>query len=128
MILKSLKHTIRKAKSQIREKQKEKTRSSKWGDLRDEFVASNAECAACGTKNHLQVHHVKPFHDFPELELDVNNLITLCMDVNECHINIGHGDSFRFSNPNVREDAEKFRTSTEADRKLIAESAKKNRV
>ena len=45
----------------------------------------------------------------PELELDPNNLITLCMGENSCHLDIGHGGSFRAYNQDVLDDAEKFR-------------------
>jgi hypothetical protein len=76
----------------------------------------------------MQVHHVKPFHLHPELELEESNLISLCMGDNECHLFIGHGDSFKCYNPNVREDAAKFMTSSAKERKLIVEAAKKNRL
>jgi hypothetical protein len=76
----------------------------------------------------LQVHHVKPFHLLPELELDESNLISLCMGPNECHLFIGHGDSFRCYNPNVREDAEKFMKASFDDRKKIIGEARKARL
>ena len=53
----------------------------------------------------MNVHHKKPFHLFPELELESTNLITLCMDGDkDCHIKLGHGGSFKAYNPNVEED------------------------
>lgn len=55
-----------------------KKRSSKWDKVRDDFIKLNPSCAVCGSTKNLQVHHKKPFHLFPELELDVNNLVTLC--------------------------------------------------
>jgi 5-methylcytosine-specific restriction endonuclease McrA len=53
----------------------------------------------------LNVHHKKPFHLFPQLELEPTNLITLCMESGkDCHIKLGHGDNFKAYNPNVEED------------------------
>ena len=42
---------------------------------------------------------------FPQLELDPNNLITLCMGKLECHLQLGHLGNFKFYNPNIRKDA-----------------------
>ena len=127
-MIKKIKHAIRKKQSEIREARKSRTRSPEWSKVREVFLDDNPFCAACGSHADLQVHHVKPFHLHPELELDPTNLITLCMDVNDCHINIGHGDSFKAYNPNVREDAGKFLSATDAVRKTITEAAKKNRL
>ena len=63
-------------------------------------------CRGCGTKKHLQVHHKKPFHLHPELELDPKNLITLCMDVWRCHIELGHSGDWKAYNPHVEDDAD----------------------
>jgi hypothetical protein len=62
-------------------------------------------CAGCGSQKHLQGHHIKPYNKFPNLAANPLNFITLCMDTNECHIRIGHGDSFRCYNPHVVADA-----------------------
>ncbi len=53
----------------------------------------------------MNVHHMKPFHLDPPLELDPTNLISLCMGKFECHIRIGHGDDFKAYNPSVQVDA-----------------------
>jgi 5-methylcytosine-specific restriction endonuclease McrA len=82
-----------------------KRRSSKWDDVRDAFLIANPSCAGCGTLVKLEVHHIVPFHVDPSKELNTDNLITLCEDVEKCHIRIGHLGSFRKANPNVREDA-----------------------
>lgn len=77
-------------------------RSPEWQRLRNDFVKVNNTCSACGTKNNLEVHHVLPFHINPELELDWNNLITLCDD---CHWLFGHCKlNWKCYNPNVTED------------------------
>ena len=83
-------------------------RSSKWPALQRKFKKENPTCAACGSTKQLNVHHKKPFHLHPELELEPTNLITLCMDpANECHIKLGHGDNFKAYNPDVTEDVAK---------------------
>ena len=103
-------------------------RSPKWPGVEKLHLKFHPICEACGSSKNLNVHHKKPFHLFPEHELDMNNLITLCMDVEkECHIKIGHGDNFKDYNPDVEVDSEKVR----ADISLfesVAEEAKKKRL
>lgn len=82
------------------------SRSSGWNDLRKRFIEENPACAMCGGKKRLQVHHIYPFHIFPEFELDWNNLITLC---GHCHLEFGHLGSFRSYNISIKEDAEYWR-------------------
>lgn len=67
-------------------------RSSQWRSVRDNFVKKNSSCACCGSKKMLNVHHIRPFHKEPKLELDESNLITLCeggLGMN-CHLWVGH--------------------------------------
>jgi 5-methylcytosine-specific restriction endonuclease McrA len=82
-----------------------KKRSSKWPKVRAEWLSKNGTCAACGQSDHLQVHHIKPFHIDRSLELEESNFITLCEDEYDCHRVIGHLGNFRKENPNVIEDA-----------------------
>lgn len=84
-------------------------RSSKWQTVRKNFLELHKTCAACGAEINLQVHHKKPFHMHPELELDDNNLITLCEEKGEsgCHLKIGHLGDWKSFNPNVEKDARK---------------------
>ena len=84
-------------------------RSGHWPTVEKHFKESHPVCAVCGGTDRLQVHHQKPFHLDPALELDVNNLITLCMGEKECHLQIGHGDDFKAYNPEVATDAETLR-------------------
>lgn len=78
------------------------TRSPKWSNTRKKHLENNPKCAACGSSKKLEVHHIKPVHLFPELELDPTNLITLCAD--PCHIIFGHLMNFKSWNKEVIED------------------------
>ena len=86
-------------------------RSSQWPHVRVEHLTRWPTCAACGSIEALNVHHVEPFHAEPELELEPTNLITLCR---RHHFEIGHDPdgpwapgrpSWSRSNPRVRIDA-----------------------
>lgn len=81
-------------------------RSSKWGKVRKAHLAQHSVCAACGSRQELQVHHVKPYHLFPDLELDPGNLITLCqMPSRLCHFIFGHHYNWTLYNHDVRTEA-----------------------
>lgn len=121
MILKNLKDAIQ-GKASLGT-----TRSNHWPTVRKHFlqVEGNNKCAACGSVKKLEVHHVAPFHLHPELELDPNNLITLCesKDVNNiiCHLHYGHDDNYKNINPNVVKDAAvSLQLITEATKKLTS--------
>jgi hypothetical protein len=82
-----------------------KPRSPEWPKVEKAYRKLNPVCECCGSKTKLNVHHKKPFHLYPALELDTTNLITLCMDPSkECHLKIGHGDDFKDYNPNIMVD------------------------
>jgi len=123
----SIKSHIRYFKSLIREKSKDLTRSGHWPSVRKHHLESCPRCAACGSDKRLQVHHIKPFHLHPELELNDKNLITLCMGSNECHLLIGHGDDYKCYNPNVESDAQAC-LADPMKRQALAERAKQNRL
>ena len=68
----------------------EGTRSGSWHYVSSSFLA-NKKCAVCGGTADLQAHHKKPFHKYPELELEVKNLIPLCgYKGKNCHFIFGH--------------------------------------
>jgi len=89
-------HYVNVIKSVYRDVGIPNKRSHLWPRLEKKFLLNNPQCAFCGSIKKLHVHHKKPFHLYPELELDENNLITLCMDTNECHLKIGHGNNFKY--------------------------------
>jgi len=85
-------------------------RSGKWPKIRNEFVEEHPCCAACGSSKMLNVHHIEPFSDNPERELDKNNLICLCFS---CHFIFGHLKSWTSHNPNVVHDSNWYKTKME---------------
>jgi 5-methylcytosine-specific restriction protein A len=102
-------------------------RSPKWPKVEEDFRAAHPQCECCGTRQGLQVHHIKPFHLDPVLELDETNLITLCMSENECHLRVGHGDDFKAYNPNVVQDIQEVHAG-KYTLLTVTERAKTNRV
>ena len=88
-------------------------RSGRWATVRRQHLEREPTCVACGRSKDLEVHHIQPYHERPELELDPENLVTLCAD--PCHLVFGHLLNFRTrSNPQVREDAAGYRRRIEA--------------
>jgi hypothetical protein len=87
----------------------EKPRSPEWPKVREEWLKDHPTCAACGARAKLQVHHLRPFHLFPALELDPSNFLTLCeQEGSDHHLEIGHNGDFQKYNENAVEDAEKM--------------------
>ncbi|WP_019573376.1 HNH endonuclease [Curvibacter lanceolatus] len=83
-------------------------RSSHWPTVRKQHLAMNPVCAVCGGTEKLDVHHIRPFHLHPDLELNPDNLITLCEALKggaNCHLLFGHLGNFKSFNTQVREDA-----------------------
>lgn len=81
-------------------------RSRDWPAVRDEHLRTQPECQACGRRDDLEVHHKRPVHLAPALELDRLNLVTLCRD---CHFTFGHCRDWRAYNPRVDLDCENAR-------------------
>jgi hypothetical protein len=77
-------------------------RSGRWPSVRKAYLAQHPTCEACGASGLMHVHHVLPVHLYPDRELDLDNLITLCQ---RCHFELGHLGNYRSFNPHVREDA-----------------------
>lgn len=93
-------------------------RSPQWPAVRAAHIRKYPRCEACGTLEFVEVHHVKSFHEHPDLELEPSNLISLCRGKANHHFKIGHDPdglggpkppNWSDSNPNVRRDAAEFR-------------------
>jgi len=81
-------------------------RSPHWSTVRKAHLEKFPTCAVCGGSVKVQVHHKKPFHLHPDLELDPLNLVTLCeAPGHNCHLVFGHLLNFRSFNPDVGADA-----------------------
>ncbi len=89
-------------------------RSYRWQVFREEQLLVHRYCAVCGTEKAPQLHHIKSFHQHPELECDPCNVIRLCgFEANGCHFYWGHDPdgkgprkpNFKLTNPNIVADA-----------------------
>lgn len=82
-------------------------------------LSNHNECAVCGNKKYLEVHHVLPQHLYPQLACKPNNLITLCdCGNNACHRHLGHFGNFKSKwNENIREVAIAVRLISNKDDK-----------
>ena len=84
-------------------------RSPLWPAARLAHLQAQPVCQACGATIKLEVHHIKPFHLYPELELDPTNFLTLCEDAGatgkreakNCHFAWGHFYDWYAFNPQV---------------------------
>lgn len=87
-----------------------KDRSPEWPRVAQEHLSHQPACVVCGHRGQgLQVHHIKPFHLYPQLELDPHNLITLCeIRGRTHHLLIGHLDDWESYNIHVREDSKRY--------------------
>lgn len=82
------------------------SRHKDWPKVRASHLKLHPCCAACGRKDFLEVHHRMPVHLVPELELDPDNLVTLCEGPSvNCHLLFGHLGHWKSWNENVRQDA-----------------------
>ena len=83
-------------------------RSGHWPTVRAAHLKEHPTCAVCGGIEKAEVHHIRPFHLHPDLELNPANFITLCeanKDGFDCHLGFGHLGCFRSWNEDVVEDA-----------------------
>lgn len=86
-----------------------KARSTEWPRVEKEHLQRQPACVACGHTEHVQVHHVKPFHLHPQLELEPTNLITLCeAPSRDHHLLLGHLDEWESFNEHVHADVKHF--------------------
>lgn len=86
-------------------------RSRHWLKVAKAHLEKEPACRCCGRSKRLQVHHILPFHLFPENELDPDNLITLCTDGPgglNCHLVFGHLGHWDRWNRDVANDADRM--------------------
>lgn len=80
-------------------------RSSGWTKVRAQHLSTHATCAVCGSVDVLEVHHIQPFHLYPDLELNPQNLVTLCesgkLGKLNCHLVFGHLGLYKSFNVDV---------------------------
>lgn len=54
-----------------------------WQSIRVKVLEKyGSTCLCCGSKNHINVDHIKPRSSYPELALDFDNLQVLCAGCN----------------------------------------------
>lgn len=80
-------------------------RSPQWPAVRKAWLKTNPTCAACGSADNVEVHHIEPFFLRPDLELTASNFISLCENGGNCHLFVGHLKNFKSYNKTVKEDA-----------------------
>lgn len=83
-------------------------RSPRWRKVRGLWIAEHPACEVCGDTTDVDVHHVQPYHLYPDAELDPENLLTLC-NRRWHHILFGHAGDWRAWNPDVRRDVARAR-------------------
>jgi hypothetical protein len=94
-------------------------RSPQWGGVRKKFLKTHGTCVACGSKKHLEVHHIVPFHVDPSKELQPTNFITLCQSrSHNDHLIFGHLLDFRAMNGKVVPDSVDYHGEL-AKRKIV---------
>lgn len=82
----------------------EPPRSDKWKTIRNHHIKNEPYCRMCGGIEHLEVHHMMPFHLDESKELDDTNLITLCECPGiDCHLKHGHLGNWHNYNPMIRQ-------------------------
>ena len=123
-LVKHISHHINLARHHFRDVGIGVKRSGHWRTLELQFLSEHPTCYACGGIERLQVHHLRPFHLNPELELDSANLATACMGPKECHLKIFHGGSFKKFNPNALADAAEALAHPERFEEIVARAAK----
>ena len=87
-------------------------RSPKWRKVRGAFIKKYPRCFVCGSKKKVEVHHKVPFHYRPDLELEEENLTTLCENKKygiNCHLLIGHLGNYTRINAHIEYDMATWR-------------------
>ena len=103
------------------------SRSPHWPAVRRQHIEREPACAVCGhTGAGLEVHHLLPFREHPELECVDSNLMTVCGDEGRCHAHywLCHAGNFRGWNADAREDAKLMRSRWMRSAELAKEPSK----
>lgn len=92
-------------------------RSPHWPTIRHHFIESHPFCVVCGSRKSLNVHHKYPLHycvgvGRPDLELDPDNLITLCFLGEDHHCFLGHLGDYCSYNPDILKDVVLYKNKT----------------
>lgn len=88
-------HEEREKKSR-KEEYEEELKHPLWIRKRDEMLKHyDYECALCGSKDNLQVHHIKYIEDLKAWQYPNKTLVVLCGD---CHMKV-HDDPEHELNP-----------------------------
>lgn len=89
----------------------EGSRSGLWPAVRKAHLRVEPRCQWCGSTWFVQVHHVYPFHLYPERELDPHWLISLCEPPGSsgCHLSRGHRGRWTDYDPDIRRKCEEHR-------------------
>lgn len=95
-------------------------RSNHWPAVRLLHLKQFPCCAVCGSKAKVEVHHIRPFHLFPELELEPTNFLTLCEGSGNHHFWVGHLGDWQAWNPYAVEDAAIWREKIKRRRTSVA--------
>ena len=77
------------------------SRDPRWQAASKKYLQKNRTCICCGKKA-VVTHHLKPFHLFPELEMEPSNWRAMCAP---CHLIVGHLGNFSNYNPALDEHA-----------------------
>ena len=82
-------------------------RSPLWPKARADYLKLHPVCEITGSTKKLIIHHKKPFHLYPELELNPTNFIALSEDVfgSNIHLVFGHLGNYKKFNPDIEKDA-----------------------
>lgn len=90
-----VKHNNEYSKSyyETNKERKKLLNSKRWRDLRERVIKRDGGmCNRCWSSlgiienNNLQVHHIKPRSEYPELMFETDNLITVCKT---CNLTLG---------------------------------------
>lgn len=66
-------------------------RDPRWRTACKRYLVQHPKCVCCG-QDAKTVHHVKPVHVAPELEMVPENWAAVC---DKCHFSCGHGNNWK---------------------------------